>query len=294
VSGPAAPFDRSAYADLIGGDAALTPFTGSGATGVNPSERGYLDWAGAGRKMFDKHINAISDMGMLGRYLPSLTLDQRRRQAELLVRQPISTNYADSYAGELPSRLQVIRAAAAANQVPPELVAAIILAEQRDQSRTEDARDFIGALVFGKNPSIGLGQVVPSTAKRHDLFADVLTNAPTTAPASTMTARANVDVAQMAWLLSSDEVNISATARYLRVLIDGAPRTVASLPNTKAEFPGFDPAAYANPPATWPEDNIAVIGMYYTSPAWTDDTGSAGWGDFVREAYHDVKAARLF
>jgi hypothetical protein len=291
VSGGAAPFNSTAYGDLVSGDA-MAAFTGSGATGVNPTERGYTDWMRAGTSMFDDHINAIGD---LGAYLNSLTPDGRRRQAELLVRQPISTNYAESYAGQLPSRLQIMRAAGAANNIEGELVAAIILAEQRDQSRVEDARDFIGGLVFGRSTSIGLGQVVPSTARTNDLFADILTNRTTTNSANMGTARSNLNPSQFVWLLSSDETNIFAVARYIRILANaGAAMSIAALPNTRSAFPGINLTAYANNSSTWPEDNVGALGMYYTSRAWTDNVRSRGWGWFVQQAYRDVKAAALF
>ena len=312
VSGGGAPFSSTAYNDLISGDA-MAAFTGSGATGVNPSGRGYTDLARAGTSMLDAHINPVGD---LSAYLAALTPDQRRRQAELLIRQPISTNYAESYAGQIPSRLQVVRAAGNAHNIEGALVAAIILAEQRDQSRVEDARDFIGALVFSRNTSIGLGQVVPSTARRNDLFADLLTNRSTTYRATT--ARGNVNQAQMAWLLSSDETNIFAVARYIRIVANGGVALNSGDPNRlvhrrnpgalmdrditareainniSAEFPALDLAAYASHSSTWPEDNVGALGMYYTSRAWTGLVGSAGWGWFVQQAYRDIKSAALF
>ncbi len=278
VSAGAALFNPYAHSDLVSEDG-LAPFSGVGATGVNPSDRGYIDWAGAGSRAFDRDLNAIGD---LGGYLSGLTPDQRRRQVELLVRRPISTFFVESYAGLLPSRLQVMKALGAAHRLEPELIAAIILAEQRDQSRAEDARDFIGALVLGKNTSIGLGQVVGSTATKHDLFADLLT------------VRKDEPL-NLAWLLASDEVNIAATARYLRMVADqGATLSLAALPNTKALFPGLDLTAYANHSSAWPEDNIGALGMYYTSRPWTDNVNSAGWGWFVMQAYRDVKAAAVF
>lgn len=289
VTSAAAPFNRAAYKDLISGDA-MSAFTGSGATGVNPSERGYSDLPRAGTKMFKKHINPL---GALGAYLSSLTPDQRRRQAELLVRQPISTVYAESYAGLLPSRLEVMRAAGAAHNIEGSLVAAIILAEQRDQTRVEDARDFIGGLVFGLQTSMGLGQVLPSTARRYDLFADTLTNR--TSTFAQTTARGNLHSSDFVWLLVSDETNILAVARYIRMLANtGAAKSITALPNTRAAFPGINLGAYANNSSTWPEDNVGVLGMYYTSRAWTDDVGSRGWGWFVQQAYRDVKSAGIF
>lgn len=289
VSGGAAPFNRAAYNDLVSGGA-MAPFTGSGATGVNPSERGYTDLARAGRNVVDAHINPIVD---LGAYLGSLTSDQRRRQAELLVRQPISTRYEESYAGQLPSRMQVMRAAGAAHNIEGELVAAIILAEQRDQSRVEDARDFIGGHMLGRNTSIGLGQVAQSTARNKDLFADTLTNR--TSTSGQWTARGNLQPSDFVWLLVSDETNIFAVARYIRIVANmGAAMNISTLPKTQSAFPSINLAAYANNSSTWPEDNIGALGMYYTSRAWTDDLRSLGWGWFVHEAYRDVKSAALF
>lgn len=276
-------FDRSPYADLVSASS-TAPFTGSGATGVVPTDRGYTDLARAGTSMFDAHINPIP--GSLSDYLDGLTPAQRRRQAELLLRQPIATNRADSYAGWLPSRLQVMRGAATSQRLEWELVAAIILAEQRDQSRVEDARDFIGGAVAGRNTSGGLGQVTVSTARRQDLFADVLGN-----DASRLGSRGSLSHEQLVRMLASDEFNIVAVARYLRILAnEGATKTSAMLPLTQAAFPGVNFSAYANHSSSWPEDNVAVVGMYYTSRPWTDDLRSEGWGWFVRQAYRDVKS----
>jgi hypothetical protein len=198
-----------------------------------------------------------------------------------------------------------MRAAGNTHNIEGALVAAIILAEQRDQSRVEDARDFIGALVFQQNTSIGLGQVVPSTARKNDLFADMLTDQTTTSKATTARRNLNTEpatggdkatqLARMAWLLSSDDTNIFAVARYIRIVANaGAAMSVAALPNTQAAFPGINLAAYANNSSIWPEDNVGALGMYYTSRAWTDDVRSSGWGWFVQQAYRDIKSAALF
>jgi hypothetical protein len=179
------------------------------------------------------------------------------------------------------------------------------LPQQPQQPRAYPPRDFIGALVFARNTSIGLGQVVPSTARSNDLFADMLTDRTSTYSATT--ARRNLNtapatggdratqMARMAWLLSSDETNIFAVARYIRIVANaGAALSIAALPNTQAEFPGINLAAYANNSSAWPEDNVGALGMYYTSRAWTDDVRSSGWGWFVQQAYRDIKSAALF
>jgi hypothetical protein len=112
---------------------------------------------------------------------------------------------------------------------------------------------------------------------------------------SATTGRGNLNHAQLVWLLSSDETAILAVARYIRILANGgAALSIAALPNTRAAFPGIDLAAYANNSSVWPEDNVGALGMYYTSRAWSDDVRSRGWGWFVQQAYHDVKAAALF
>jgi hypothetical protein len=281
-------FDRTSYADLINSDA-TAPFTGSGATGVVPTDRGYTDMAST--SMFDRHVNPIP--GSLPGYLATLTPDQRRRQAELLLSQQISTNQAESYAGWLPSRVQVMRAAANLHRLEWQLVAAIILAEQRDQSLFEDARDFIGGAVLGQNTSTGLGQVTVTTAQRQDLFGDLLGNDPNT-PSGVNSMRSTISREGTVRRLASDEFNIFAVARYLRIVAnEGATKTSAMLPQTVSEFPGVQFPDYANHSSTWPEDNIAVIGMYYTSRPWTDDLRSSGWGEFVRQAYRDIRSTAI-
>lgn len=286
VNSGAAAFDKSKYKDLISSDP-MAPFTGEGATGVNPSERDNIDMLKAGTKVFDEHINPV---GGLPGYLGGLTAADRKRQVELLVQQPISTNYKESYAGVLPSRLQVIRAAAAAHRLEPALVTAIIMAEQRDQSLVEDARDFNVGMMH-KNTSIGLGQVVVSTARSNDLFSDLLSNYDTTYA----TARSKLTHERIVWLLASDEFNIAAVSKYIRILADlGATKSMSALPNTQAQFPGINLAAYANDSSSWPEDNAGALGMYYTSKAWTDDVRSAGWGRFVQQAFKDAKSSGLF
>jgi hypothetical protein len=194
---------------------------------------------------------------------------------------------ADSYeyGRQIPSRDQVIRAAARTHNLHPELLAAFLLAEQRDQSKNEDAKDYLGATsLLQGNTSIGLGQVVVSTAKNNDLFADLLSSE----------TRKGLDHKEIAERLASDEFNIFASARYIRkVANDGSKISIAKLPNTQKEFPGIDMAAYAANSSTWPDDNIRALASEYTSKAW-DDSVSGGWAYFVFEAYQDVKASGVF
>ena len=77
---------------------------------------------------------------------------------------PLGTIYPTSYGRLLPTRAAVVKAAATRHDLQPELIAAFLLAKQRDQSQYEDAKDIVGATSPVKqNTSIELGQVVIST-----------------------------------------------------------------------------------------------------------------------------------
>jgi hypothetical protein len=291
VTSAAAPFNVTPFASLISSDPSK-PFTGSGATGTDPTalDIPYADqWGLYGKHKVpatvEKYSNPISDRppGDLAAYLASLSASDRSQQAELLLKQKISSVEAASYAGQVPSRAQIITAAATLNKLKPQHLAAFLLAEQRDQSKNEDAKDYLGAIsrLAQANTSIGLGQVVVSTAQKNDLFQDLLSTGTTKGLSHNAVAR----------LLASDEFNIFASARYIRkVADDGAKISIASLPNTQAAFPGIDMLTYAADSSTWPDDNLRALASEYTSTAW-DDTVSEGWAFFVYEAYKDVLAS---
>lgn len=297
---------RTSRTGLNGGH--LTdPFTGVGATGVIPVTRyvgTFYSTPGVPQiPVEDKVLLAADDPatvatysnplpGSLPAYLASLSGTQRTQQAELLLRRPIASVEAQSYAGNLPSRAQVFTAAARAHDLHGALVAAFILAEQRDQSQAEDAKDYQGATSILKgNTSIGLGQVVVSTARSRDLFADLVSDPTRTAAGLNQTSGPGHHTT--ADLLASDEYNIFAAARYIRQVADkGSTLSLAALPNTAATYPGIDLAAYAGNSSSWPDDNIRALGSEYTSTAW-DDRLVPAWGEFVYQAYLDVRATGL-
>jgi hypothetical protein len=161
----------------------------------------------------------------------------------------------------------------------PELIAAFILAEQRDQSRNEDAVDVQGALsVMRRNSSIGLGQVLPSTAMRHDLFEALL-------PSSL---RSALSRRQVVYFLASDEFNIFATAKYIRITADRASHLgPTDIPGTRREYPGLSTSTYSGHSSTWPADNIEALASEYTSAPW-DDRLSTGWGWFVHQGFQTI------
>jgi hypothetical protein len=283
----ATSFSSSPYAALVPTEK-TKPFGGVGATGTNPSTLS-IPYADQLRMLANDaattaaYSNPIP--GDLSAYLASVGPTNRINQAKLLIQQPISTVLPYSYRSTLPSRAAIMKLAGAAHSIEPALIAGFILAEQRDQSQKEDAKDYTAATsLVSANTSIGLGQVVISTARKSDLFSDLLSES----------RRKDLTHGQIAKLLASDEFNIFAVAKYLRLTANqGAAKTAASLPKTMAKFPGLVLAKYAMHSSGWPEDNISALGSEYTSRPW-DDNLSPGWGDFVLEAYKDAKASASF
>lgn len=276
----------SKYSHLIGkkGDA----FTGGGATGYDPHRLGI----GAADKALlalknAATVNTYSNPipGSLPGYLATLSARERKDQATLLLKRAIISIVPESYVQGLPSRAGIMKLAGKKHRLEPALVAGFVLAEQRDQSQYEDAKDLIAAIsIMEGNTSIGLGQVVVSTATRGDLFQDLLT------PGT----RKSLSHKKIAHLLTSDEFNIFAVARYIRYVADAAAKLdISKLPNTQTKFPGIDLKSYTKHSKDWSDDNIKALGSEYTSKAW-DDKLSPGWGSFVFEAYKDVKASGVF
>lgn len=284
-------FDRAAYRDLIGNESA--PFTGVGATGFNPRDvsvpfadqaklfvESFIEERQATERLYK---NPLFEVGMMN-YLNSLSPADRSRQAELLLGVPVNSTMPEIFGGAYPSRAEVIQVAARLNNLEPELVAAFILAEQRDQSRREDGADYTAAINAGHNSSIGLGQVTISTARRRDLFSDLMTEG----------TRKQLEHADVARLLADDTINIFATARFIRQVADeGARVPASSVPRTIQEYRGLDMSIYSRHSSQWSAANIAALGSEYTSRQW-DDVLEAEWGHYVYEAYTDVKASGVF
>lgn len=282
----ATPFNQSAFAAVIP-SAPNAPFSGVGATGIAPATLtiGPVDQALLAAGDRETSARYSNPLGSLTAYLSGLSATQRLLQAQLLLSRPICSLVPYSYAARLPSRADVIAVAAARHRLEPALVAAFILAEQRDQTRNEDAKDLIGARsVMSKNTSIGLGQIVVSTARREDSFSDLLS-----APY-----RSALSHSQIALLLTSDELNIFGVAKYVRTVANRAAGLApGALPTTVSTFPGINLARYSAFSGSWPDDNIRALGSEYTSAPW-DDRLSAGWGEFVYQAYRDMRASGIF
>jgi hypothetical protein len=212
----------------------------------------------------------------------------RERQAELMFNQPISTIHGNAYGDRIPSRADVVSAAARRYNLDPNVLGGVLLQEQRDQSRKEDTADIGGATLAGRDTSIGLGQILMSTAVKNN--ADLLSD--TVDPQT----RANLTRNDVARLLTSDEHNIYATARYLRQTADrGATigADPAALPTTRRDFPGFDPASLRG--SNWNGDTVRAIASEYTSRPWDDRTVTPdGYPQHVLDAVNDIRRARIF
>ena len=276
---------RAALMRLSSRGSGSDPFSGSGATGLDPKKQlvGAVDkllLASGNKAAEQRYGNPIP--GNLSTYLKSLSPDERKAQALVLLSRPIVSLYANSYYDTLPTRLRIIRAAANKYDLEPALLGAFILAEQRDQSQREDAKDYTAASSFMEgNTSIGLGQVVVSTARDHALFSDLLSG-------STMSSLTHHEISQ---LLTSDEFNIFAVAKYIRIVADMVSKQrISALPSTRRAFPNIDLGKFLFHSSRWPDDNIRALASEYTSRPW-DDRVSTGWGYFVYEAYNDMKAS---
>lgn len=282
----ATPFNELAFAGVIP-SAPDAAFSGVGATGVAPSRLGVSPVDQARMLAGNREVQArySNPLGNLSDYLAGLSPSARRQQAQLLVSRPICSLVPYSYGARLPSRAAVFSLAGARYRLEPALVAAFVLAEQRDQTRLEDAKDLVAARSLKQaNTSIGLGQIVVSTARGEDSFSDLLSSA----------YRSSLSHDQIALLLTSDELNIFGVAKYVRAVADrAAGRTLASLPNTAAIYRGINLGRYAAASGGWPDDNIRALGSEYTSTAWDDDIKSA-WGEFVFQAYRDMRASAVF
>ncbi len=271
-------------------------FTGSGATGrdifatrMPAGDQARIAWEQARHNGEDPRmagpVSRRYGNPLIGLRLPG-SAAERQAQAGRVACLTISSLFAPVYTSGMPSRATVMAAAARLHRLTPEIIGGVILAEQRDQSRNEDMLDFTAAThpVYRRTTSVGLAQIRDDTAVRADLFADLLDSA----------RRSALNRRQIAGLLTCDEFNIFACARYIRRVADAAVGySAAALPATATAYPGINFAAYGGHGSTWPADNIAALATEYTSTPWDDDLRGGGWGHFVKEAWDDMNATSI-
>jgi hypothetical protein len=267
------------------------PYTGSGATGQAATTQPSIP-LGDQWKLYRGDPGTMARYkgptfsGDITKYLGTLNSSELIVQARSLVNMCINTRFTYAYAHGVPSRGDVMRAAARQYSLDPALVGAIILVEQWDQSRNEDAADYQGAAsIVGKNTSIGLGQIVVSTAKKKNLFSDLL---PTSIGAG-------LTQDQTAALLACDEFNIFGVAKFLRFVANqGALQDINSTTTKRTiqQYPGINMGAYAQASSRWPMANIEAIASEYTSSQW-DGSFVLLWSDLMRLAYQHIKLGRI-
>ncbi len=256
------PFNVAPFRRLIPEDPSK-PFTGQGATGVHPGARalslseqwGLLLEASS---LLARYQHAPGDVA---RYLANISELERHQQALLVLMRPITTVMPEVWGPLPPTRADVIVAASRYYGHEPALVAAFLLAEQRDQTALEDTEAYtVATSIAMQNTALGLGQLAISTAARTGLLSDAICERTLKHSSHPVIAR----------LLTDDALNIFATARYLRLL-----------------------ATETQPFMTLPALTIRALGIEYTRKPW-DEEAFPCWGDFVYEAYKDVKASRIF
>lgn len=213
----------------------------------------------------------------------------REKQAKLMLQQPINTLHKEAYGDKVPTRAEVVQAAAKKYNLDPKVLGGILLQEQRDQSRKEDAADIGGARLSGANTSIGLGQITMGTAMRNknDLFADTIPDPKVRAALS------RDDVAR---LLTSDEHSIFAAARYMRGSADkGAALGAApgGLSEIRRTYPGFDPASLSG--GRWNADTIKAMAGDYSANSFSQNLPmNPGYPEYVGVAVQDIERAGIF
>lgn len=213
----------------------------------------------------------------------------RENQAKLMMQQPINSLHKGAYGDKIPTRSEVIDAAAKKNNLDPKVLGGILLQEQRDQSRKEDAADIGGARLGGGSTSIGLGQINMDTAmkNKNDLFADTIPDAKV---------RENLHRDEVAKLLTSDDHNIFAAARYMRGSADkglSLGSEGGGLSNIKDRYPGFDPKSLSG--SKWNADTVkAIAGDYSANSFGPNRAMNAGYPEFVGLAVEDISRAGIF
>ncbi|MDC0711740.1 hypothetical protein POL68_24945 [Stigmatella sp. ncwal1] len=256
-------FDEGPYRRVIPHDAS-EPFTGQGATGIRPDSRTVprSDKWSRWRQVPARPALTPGPSGDWATALSKLGAKDRILQARLVLRRPLTTLMPTVWGPLPPSRAELLTVAARQYGQEPTFVGALLLAGQRAQSAQEEARHY--ALATGGEPHavLGLGQLPVSAATRNGLLSEVLS----------AEALHHASPLHLARLLTDDALNLMAAAKYLRIVAEARP------PGAR-----FDPQH---------ADHLRTLAFEYTGRA--REGLQTAWGDFVYEAYLDVKATRVF
>ncbi len=266
-------FDDTPYQRVIPRDG-REPFTGQGATGIRPDARTVprSDKWSRWRQVPPPPTLAPASAGDWSTYLAKLGAKDRLLQAKLVLRRPLTTLMPTIWGPLPPARAELIAVAARQYGQEPALLAALLLAEQRDQSAQEEAKHYARAAEGAPSSFLGLGQVALPALTHHALLSEVL------APEVLR----HASPLHLARLLADDALNIMASAKYLRIVTQAHPPPPPPPEEADADRDG-----------TPPENPLHALAARYTGRA-REPSRAATWGHFVHEAYCDVKAARVF
>jgi len=175
--------------------------------------------------------------------------------------------------------LGYIRDSSQRNRLKPELVAAIIAAEQSDLNLDDIFFD-VASAKRGRSSSIGLGQVIVDTAIEHNLV--------NSSSRSTVIER-----------LQEPEWNIEATAKYIRIIADMASEKIGPFYGSSAWGPSYsnvDLRTLKLDGNEWDYKNdatVILIGSEYTSKPW-DNRIMFDWGLTVLKFYREIESNNVF
>lgn len=154
---------------------------------------------------------------------------------------------------------EIIERAARANNLPPELVGAIVAYEAIDLNGYDWSGDAISTLVFGGNHSVGIGQVQVGTVEK---------------------LHPEMKGRKAAWFAFQPENSIFLCAEYLRLLIQMS----QELPYSSIAYNASDInlARYTGDAASWSPDMIEMLAYSYTQKPWlVDASQNTGKASFI-------------
>jgi len=190
----------------------------------------------------------------------------------------------------------LIEKAAQQNALHPEVLAAILIAEQRDQKdeigvfvkniylgtySAETTKKLGGYLgwMLNMDASIGLGQIRPRTVQQFNLGG-----------------AGNLTTPRITGKLSEPEFNIAAAAQYARIIANAGARytkrdyqTIFAGRSDKTFMAGLNLADFAKHSLDWKPGHLILLGSEYTSTMW-DGKYKPYWGLNVLRAYQDALA----
>ncbi|MGB0906878.1 MAG: conjugal transfer protein TraG N-terminal domain-containing protein [Maricaulaceae bacterium] len=293
-------FDRSNYTNLglrsgktdhdqRTGDAG--PFTGQAQTGevaenLNLAQKAQAFFNQGNSDFKDDRRNPVtfSDTNVGPAWFLGLSDAQKQEQVSLFLEQPIATNYPESYGGDTPTRGAVIKAFSEKENLDPNFVTGIMMAEAWDNSRVEESYENTLASM-GRPASIGIAQGHTDTiTKGRPMNFDYGVQAGTIWPGGNESIYSgNVDntTEGAAKMLQSDEYAIAFATGYIRNVADHGGtmdsynhqyvEAIAQDPPPNGFGSVIDKQMLAGHGSQWDEAHQRLMASEYTSTAFDTD-----------------------